>query len=787
MIAQETDLQLGEVDELIAEIGGDGRRVIQILQALQERYQYLPTEALRRVCDTTGVTPAQITGVASFYSQFRFQPVGKHLLRVCHGTACHVKGSALVHDSFLRNLNLQGGRETTEDRLFTVEKVACLGCCTLAPVVQIGEEVYGHLVPEKVPKVLRDYLELQERGDQTGGRRPARLPGNGLGEIRVGLGSCCVAKGSAKLQHALEEELHRVGSLAAVKRVGCVGMCHQTPMVEIVLPGRPPTFYAKVQPKEAKGIVDRHFKSRGFFKAVKRAVGDVLQSLFAEGPEEPIERYSIDKRDEPVAAFLGRQVHIATEHSGFLDPFDLDEYLQHDGFRALNHCLAGYSPDQVIEEMTRSGARGRGGGGYPVGLKWAKVRASPGDCKYVICNGDEGDPGAFMDRMLLESFPYRIIEGMAVAAYAVGAREGIFYVRAEYPLALRVLREALKRCEERGFLGERILGSSFAFHLRIVEGAGAFVSGEETALLAAVEGQRSIPSLRPPYPAEEGLWGQPTLINNVETYALVPWILRNGAEAFASLGSGKSKGTKVFALAGKVARGGLIEVPMGMTIRQIVEEIGGGIAGGKHFKAVQIGGPSGGCVPASLADTPVDYEALQSVGAIMGSGGMVVLDESDCMVDIARYFLQFTQNESCGKCTFCRVGSKRMLEIVTRICEGKGKPGDLDLLERLGHEMKKASFCGLGKTAPNPVLTSLKYFRQEYEAHIAGHCPAGRCKDLIRYSITADCIGCTICAQHCPANAIRSIPYQVHEIDPALCIRCDMCRTACPENAVRVE
>jgi len=415
------------------------------------------------------------------------------------------------------------------------------------------------------------------------------------------------------------------------------------------------------------------------------------------------------------------------------------------------------------------------------------VRQSPGEKKYLVCNGDEGDPGAFMDRMLLESYPYRIIEGMTIAAYATGADEGYFYIRAEYPLAVERIRRALRICEENGLLGEDILGSGLRLRLRIMEGAGAFVCGEETALLASIEGRRGMPRFRPPYPAERGLWGRPTLVNNVETYALTPWVIRNGAEAFASVGTAKSKGTKVFALAGKVLRGGLIEVPMGVTIHQIVEEIGGGIAGGKRFKAVQVGGPSGGCVPAELGDTPVDYEALTEVGAIMGSGGLVVLDESDCMVDIARYFLQFTQDQSCGKCTPCRVGTRRMLDILNRLCEGEGKKGDLEDLEDLALMVKKTSLCGLGTTAPNPVLSTLRYFRDEYEAHLQGRCPAGRCKALITYSITDECIGCTLCAQHCPAEAIAMRPYQKHEIDADKCIRCGTCRQICPSEAVKVE
>ena len=788
MTVQIAEPEPRELDRTIHEIGGDRRHLIKILQAIQEKYQYLPKEALARVSEITEITPAQIAGVATFYSQFRFEPVGKHRVRVCHGTACHVKGSVLVHDAIHRCLDIPEDQDTDSDRTFTVEKIACLGCCTLAPVVQIDDIVYGYLSPEKVPNVIDHFLETGNRppaSEKEAGRRVHN--GGSLGEIRVGLGSCCVAKGSDHLRTAMQEELARLGSPVPVKRVGCVGMCHQTPLVEVIGPDRSSTLYAKVSLEEAGPIVARHFKPTNPLKRITRAVSDFFDKLLVDEAWESVDRYAIDTRDGPVLSFLDRQVHIATEHFGLLNPFDLDEYEEHDGFKALERCLQELTPEQVIDQIRESGLRGRGGAGYLSALKWTKVRETASGKKYVICNGDEGDPGAFMDRMLLESFPYRVVEGMAIAAYAVGADEGIFYVRAEYPLALRVLRRALSQLEERGLLGDNILGSGFSLHLEIAEGAGAFVSGEETALLASVEGHRSTPRLRPPYPAEVGLWGCPTLINNVETYSLVPWILRNGAERFASLGTEESKGTKVFALAGKVARGGLIEVPMGISIREIVDNIGGGVAGGRQFKAVQVGGPSGGCVPAHLAHTPVDFHALKDVGAIMGSGGLVVLDETDCMVDIARYFLEFTQDESCGKCTFCRIGSKRMLEILTRLCEGKAKRHDLDQLESLAHEMKRSSFCGLGKTAPNPVLTSLQYFRDEYEAHLEGRCPAGKCKDLIRYIVEDGCIGCTICYQHCPVDAIRSVPYQKHEIDPDKCIRCDMCRTACPEKVIRVE
>jgi len=446
--------------------------------------------------------------------------------------------------------------------------------------------------------------------------------------------------------------------------------------------------------------------------------------------------------------------------------------------------------------------RGRGGAGFPSGQKWRIVSQQSSQTKYVICNGDEGDPGAFMDRMILESFPYRVIEGLMIAAVAVGAQEGIFYIRHEYPLAVKRVRAAIAELERRGWLavepssnGRESAHSSSEGNgadsrplprIKVFEGAGAFVCGEETALIASIEGQRGMPKLRPPFPAQEGLWGKPTLINNVETLAMVPWIVRNGADKFAAIGTAKSKGTKVFALAGKIRRGGLIEVPMGTTIREIVEEIGGGAGEGRRFKAVQIGGPSGGCVPARLADTPVDFESLRDVGAIMGSGGLVVLDDSTCMVDIARYFLHFTQEQSCGKCTFCRVGTKRMLDILERLCIGKATRPQLVELERLAAQVGAGSLCGLGKTAPNPVLTTLRYFRDEYEAHLAGRCPAKKCTALVHYTINTDCTGCTLCAQHCPVDAIPMTPYAQHVIEDATCTRCDTCRLVCPHNAVEV-
>ncbi|MBN1506129.1 MAG: NAD(P)H-dependent oxidoreductase subunit E [Sedimentisphaerales bacterium] len=775
------------VDEVVAKVGAGKEKVLEILQAIQGHYGYLPREALERVCELTEIGPAAITGVSTFYDQFRHRPAGRHIIHICVGTACHVKGAEQVYDEFRRYLRIPDGDDTDAQRLFTVERIACLGCCTLAPAVQIDEVTYGHLTRETVSKVINDFLRLEHARATERSHRRRRVKPGATGEIRIGLGSCCVARGSGRLHGALEDALSRAGARVPVKRVGCVGMCHQTPLLEIVQPDGTSFLYARVQPEDAASIVQRHFGVRGPHRRLSNTISRALDRLLTDEDSQPVTRYSISVRDRAVSDFLGRQIHISTEHCGHIDPTDIDEYLRNDGFKALEKALKELDPTAVIAQIEASGLRGRGGAGFPTHLKWSAVRSAEGETKHVVCNGDEGDPGAFMDRMLMESYPYRILEGMIVAARCVGAHEGYLYIRAEYPLAIKRVTEALEKCRQRGFLGDSILGTDFSLDLRIVAGAGAFVCGEETALMASIEGRRGMPRLRPPFPAQKGLWGRPTLINNVETYAAVPWILRNGAEAFAHIGTGTSRGTKVFALAGKVARGGLIEVPMGISIGQIVEEIGGGIAGGLKFKAVQVGGPSGGCIPATRDNLSVDYETLTEAGAMMGSGGLVVLDETDCMVDIARYFLQFTQNQSCGKCTFCRVGTRRMLDILDRLCGGKGERADLEELEHLAGIIKQGSLCGLGKTAPNPVLSTMRYFRDEYEAHVQGRCPAHKCKALIKYTITDNCIGCTLCAQHCPAEAIEMKPYEKHEIVDEKCTRCGTCKVVCPCDAVRVE
>jgi NADH:ubiquinone oxidoreductase subunit F (NADH-binding)/NADH:ubiquinone oxidoreductase subunit E/NAD-dependent dihydropyrimidine dehydrogenase PreA subunit len=785
------------VEETVGRTGRKPEALIPILQALQEYHGYLPKEALVRLSELTEIQPSAISGVSTFYDMFRHKPAGRHILRVCHGTACHVAGVEKVEEALRRQLRIPPGADTDAAQEFTIEQVACFGCCTLAPVVKMDGSTMGYASAEKTPDQVRDHLAWQTvAAGVKSTEEVSHPPANGFARINVGLGSCCMAKGSDQLFHALRESAGQCGGDVTIKRVGCMGMCHRTPMIEVAVPGQAAMYYSDLTPGRAGALMQRLFPQRGFLRRAGQLWAQLLDSLLLEeaAPRQQVARFSMSKRDPAVRAFLESQVHIATEHFGTLDPLDLDEYLAHEGFAALRRCLetprekttSALSPEQIISTIEKSGLRGRGGAGFPSGQKWRVVREQPGDVKYVICNGDEGDPGAFMDRMILESFPFRVIEGLALAAVAVGAHEGVFYIRHEYPLAVSRVRAAIAELEKRGWLGAALLGVGFPLRLSVVEGAGAFVCGEETALIASVEGRRGMPRLRPPFPAESGLWGKPTLVNNVETLALAPWIVRHGAEKFAALGTAKSKGTKVFALAGKIRRGGLIEVPMGTTLREIVEKIGGGAAEGRRIKAVQIGGPSGGCVPASLMDLPVDYESLREAGAIMGSGGMVVLDDSSCMVDIARYFLRFTQDQSCGKCTFCRVGTKRMLDILDKLCAGKAQRAQLDELERLARQVSAGSLCGLGKTAPNPVLSTLRYFRDEYEAHLQGRCPAGQCAALVKYQVTAACTGCTLCAQHCPVHAIPMTPYARHEIDLEICTRCDTCRKICPENAIEV-
>ena len=581
--------------------------------------------------------------------------------------------------------------------------------------------------------------------------------------IVIGEGSCGIAAGAGKVHKAIES-LMAENEVFTLGSTGCIGMCFLEPIVDLY---------------DGKMLLRRLVK-------VKSDDAEKIVNCAKTGDLSLVDDITISAEDEE---FLAKQTRIALRHCGLIDPVSLDDYRESDGYEALEKVLKTMTPEEVIEEIKISGLAGRGGAGFPTWFKWNAARQSVSDVKYLICNADEGDPGAFMDRAVIESDPHTLIEGMLIGAYAIGAKEMIVYVRAEYPLAITNLEIAIEQAKKANLLGENILGTSFSCDMRIKAGAGAFVCGEETALIESLEGKRGMPRLKPPFPAQKGYMDEPSNINNVETFANVAWIMNNGGAAFAAMGTENSKGTKVFALTGKIRKGGLVEIPMGKTLRDVIYGIGGGIRDEKEFKAVQMGGPSGGCIPKELLDTVIDYKALGATGAIMGSGGMVVMDESTCMVGMAKFFLDFTALESCGKCVHCRIGTRRMQEILTRIVKGEGKEGDIELLEELCEAVKDGALCGLGQTAPNPVLTTIRYFRNEYEAHIKDKkCPAKECVDLLTYSIVADkCKGCTLCAKKCPAKAISGQVKTAHIIDADKCIRCGQCVNSCRFGAINVE
>ena len=582
-------------------------------------------------------------------------------------------------------------------------------------------------------------------------------------------GTGCTSSNSQKIIEAMEAEIKAKGleNEVQVIRTGCFGLCALGPIMIVYPEG---CFYSEVKVEDVPEIVEEHLLK-----------GRMVKRLLYSETVTPTEIKGLHD-----TAFYRKQKRVALANCGVINPEDINEYIAYDGYQALAKCLTELTPEQVIQIVKDSGLRGRGGGGFPTGLKWSFTAANKADQKYVVCNADEGDPGAFMDRSVLEGDPHCLIEAMTICGYATGATEGYVYVRAEYPIAVARLQIAINQAKEMGLLGKDIFGSGFDFDLHIKLGAGAFVCGEETALMTSIEGNRGEPRPRPPYPAVKGLFGKPTTENNVETFANIPAIIRNGGDWFASMGTEKSKGTKVFALGGKIANTGLVEIPMGTTLRDIIYEIGGGIPGGKKFKAAQTGGPSGGCIPASLIDTPIDYDNLTAIGCMMGSGGLIVMDEDNCMVDIAKFFLDFTVDESCGKCTPCRVGTKRLREMLDKITDGNATLEDLDKLEELCHYIKDNSLCGLGQTAPNPVLATLKFFRDEYVAHVVDKtCPAGVCKNLLQYSIVADmCKGCTLCAKKCPVGAISGTVKEPHTIDPAKCIKCGVCMDSCKFKAI---
>ena len=627
---------------------------------------------------------------------------------------------------------------------------------------------------------MGNYAAIREWADEEVSQQTADKA-----RIVIGLGTCGIAAGGNAILTAAENAVANNDEIKAeVVSVGCIGICYKEPLLDIEIPGKPRLSYGPVTAGETKRILENVFINNEYEH--KKALAVIGEDSFSDIPSW---------HEVP---FFAPQERTVLRNCGFINPEKIEDYIANDGYAGLSRALLEMTPDQVVDETLKAGLRGRGGAGFPAGRKWniaadniRALRASQPELDsygYVICNADEGDPGAFMNRSVLEGDPYSVIEGMIIAGYAIGASFGYIYCRAEYPLAIERLKLALDQAREKNLLGENILESDFSFDIKLKEGAGAFVCGEETALIASIEGLRGMPMPRPPYPAQSGLWGKPTIINNVETLNNVPVILAKGAEAWSTKGTEKSKGTKTFALTGKVENTGLIEVELGMSLRKVIYEIGGGIPDGKEFKAAQTGGPSGGCLPKEQLDLPIDYEALAKAGSIMGSGGLVIMDESTCMVDVARYFLTFTQSESCGKCVPCRLGTKRMLEILTRITAGHGKIEDIALLEELAPSIRDSSLCGLGQSAPNPVLTTLKYFRDEYEAHILeGRCPAGQCKALITYSIDpATCTGCMVCMRACPTEAITGARKEIHVLDPELCTRCDTCRQVCKFDAVLV-
>jgi len=802
--AEEKAVDLKRLDPLIEKYRGVKGNLIPLLQGVQSIYGYIPRGAFIRLSEETGLALNDMYGVATFYSQFRLKPVGRHIIQVCHGTACHVLKAKNITKTLEGLLHVKNG-ETTEDGMFTLESVSCVGCCSLAPVIVRDGEYYGHVTDKSVLEVIKkavvvidgklyedltdksliEVIEKIGKNDKTTGipaEKPQQtqiLPGPGIlviapskektngTRVLVGLGSCGIAAGARKT-YAKIQEMRRAQNLDfELKQTGCIGSCYREPLVE-VFDDRGRHLYGHVDEEKAFEIVERHVKGK-----------------------TPIQDYLVrsDLRVTADDPFFARQVRIALRNCGTIDPENIQEYESRGGYQAVRKITEEKIPElEVIKTISDSGLRGRGGGGFPTGLKWKIAHTFESREKHVVCNADEGDPGAFMDRSLAEGDPHAVIEGMIIAAYSIKATGGVIYCRAEYPLAIKRLNIALDQARAQGYLGKNLMGvKGFDFDIALREGAGAFVCGEETALLTSIEGNRGMPHFRPPFPAESGLWENPTIINNVETFSNVPWIIVNGAETFARHGTENSKGTKVFALAGKINRGGMVEVPMGMSIRDIVFEIGGGIQGGKGFKAVQLGGPSGGCIPAALADVEIDYDSVSRTGAIMGSGGLVVMDDTTCMVDIARFFVEFTQKESCGKCTFCRVGITKMLETLVRITEGKGEKGDIEKLEELSHQIKAGSLCGLGQTAPNPILTTIKYFRDEYEAHIRDkRCPARSCINLLTYEVVEEnCTGCALCAEKCPVQAVYGRVKIPHFIDRKLCIKCNVCHAVCEFDAIK--
>jgi NADH-quinone oxidoreductase subunit F len=782
------------VDDILLRYPRDPSSLIMVLQDLQAELDHLPPDAISAVAERLGVPRSRIYSAASFYKAFSLEPRGRHRIDVCTGTACHVRGAGRLITQIDEQLHIRPG-ESTPDLEINVNTVHCVGACALGPVVVVDGRVQGEMTPRKLTKAI----ERCYAGDGGGAggavtaevtpalaverlASPAALARwrdelvtaaeQVTATISVCAGSGCRALGADRLVAAFERALDDAGlaDTVRIQRNGCHGYCERG-LICVIRPAG--IFYQQLKPQHAKAIVERTIQQ-----------GEIIGDLLFEDPQsgQRIEH----ERDIP---FYARQRRLLMQQNAVIDPLRITDYVARGGYAALAQALFEMEPEAVIDEVKTAALRGRGGGGFAAARKWTSCRRAEGELKYILCNADEGDPGAFMDCSLLEGNPHSVIEGMVIGAWAIAGgtsrAEGYVYVRDEYPVAVAHLEVALEQARSAGLLGENILGSGFSYDIRLSRGGGSFVCGESTALMASIEGKIGEPRAKYVHTSTTGLYERPTVLNNVESWANVPLIVREGGERFASIGTERSKGTKIFSLVGKVVNTGLVEVPMGTTLREIVYGIGGGIRDGKRFKAVQTGGPSGGCVPESLLDVPVDFDELTRVGSMMGSGGMIVMDESTCMVDVARYFTEFLAEESCGKCSACRNGLRELLTLLERICAGEGRADDLPLMERLFGILDSGSLCGLGKSAANPVRSTLEYFRDEYEAHVLDRrCPAGVCRALVTYQIDETCTGCTLCLDVCPEQAITGKLKELHVIDTDTCNRCGLCVATCPFGSI---
>jgi NADH-quinone oxidoreductase subunit F len=783
------------IEEVLERYPRDPSNLIMVLQDIQGALNYIPKQAIDSVAQALKVPRSQIYSVASFYKALSLEPRGKHMIDVCLGTACHVRGAKILVNHLSHELGIKPG-QTTDDKEITLNTVNCVGACAMGPVVIINREYHGEMNPVKLSKKVKQccsgegartgsaadalvgikdekpYRKITSAGDletirkELRRERPADHPA-----VLVCAGTGCIANGSLKVAEALEQELQAaradVNVELMIKKTGCQGLCEKGPLVAFHPNG---ILYTKVKVKDAAEIIE------------KTAINSEVLSKFlyrgADGKKTLQDRERIP--------FYTNQHHNVLRNIGKIDPEDIRDYIIHDGYGASAKALQGLTPGEVIVEVERSGLRGCGGGGFPTGRKWRSCVNAPGNERFIICNADEGDPGAFMDCSILEGNPHAVIEGMLIGAYAIGAKEGFIYVRNEYPMAVARFSHALMEARQFGLLGEDILSSGYSFDISISRGGGSFVCGESSALMQSVAGKIGEPRAKYIRSTERGLYDKPTVLNNVETFANIPLIIENGANWFASIGTDRSKGTKAFTLAGKVNNTGLIEVPMGTTLRTIVFDIGGGIRNGRRFKAVQTGGPSGGCLPEDKLHLPVDFDSLTQEGSMMGSGGMIVMDDATCMVDVARYFTTFLTEESCGKCAACRLCLGQMKEILDRICAGKGQAGDIPWMEKLFTTLDDGSLCGLGKSAANPVRSTLKFFREEYEAHINDkECPAGVCSELITYYIEeGKCTGCLLCKKACPQEAISGEKKKPHLLNEEKCDRCGICVATCKFDAI---